>query len=274
MCGETMKILVIGGDERQIYLTENLKNKGYNAEHIFTAKNIKEKIQDSEYIILPLPSSKDGITVFNTLSTDKIFLSDLIEYTNNQEFFTCKLKLDSRKCFDYSELDSFAIKNAVPTAESAIAIAVFNSKKTIFGSKSLVIGYGRIGKILSKMLKDLGSDVTVSARKERDLSFIEAFNMNKVQTNNINPIADQFDFIFNTVDFPVIDTEFLKSMKNESLLIELASLPGGINADKTKTTGKIINAQGLPGKYSPFTAAEILASTIESIIYTKRGENL
>lgn len=269
-----MNILVLGGDERQIYLTEILKEKGYNAEHIICGKNLKEKISKSEYIILPLPSSKDGLTVFNKLSNEKIYISDITEFINNQKVFTCKLRLDGKYCFDYSDLDSFAIKNAVPTAESAIAIAVLNSKKTIFKSKSLVIGYGRIGKILSKMLKDFGANVTVSARKNADLAFIEAFNMKKIETKDINKIASECDFIFNTVDFPVIDTEFLKSMKKESLLIELASLPGGIFGDTNLALGKIINAQGLPGKDSPFTAAEILSDTIINLINKKEGEKI
>ncbi len=269
-----MNILVIGGDERQIYLTEILNKKGYNTEHIIAGKDLKEKISKSEYIVLPLPSSKDGLTIFNKLNNDKIFISDITEFINNQKVFTCKLKLEGKNCFDYSELDSFAIKNAVPTAESAIALAIINSQKTLFKSKSLVIGFGRIGKILSKMLKDLGSDVTVSARKINDLSFIEAFNMKKIETKNINSIAKTSDFVFNTVDFPVIDTEFLKSMKKESLLIELASLPGGIYGDTNEANCKIINAQGLPGKYSPFTAAEILSDTIIDLINKKEGEKI
>ncbi len=269
-----MNILIIGGDERQIYLTEILKENGYNAEHITSNKNLKEKIEKSEYIILPLPASKDGLTIFNKLNSEKVFISDITEFINNQKIFTCKLNLENKNCFDYSELDSFAIKNAVPTAESAIAIAVMNSKKTLNKSKSLVIGFGRIGKILSKMLKDLGSEVTVSARKNVDLSFIEAFNMKSIETKNINSIAENCDFVFNTVDYPVIDTDFLKNMKKEALLIELASLPGGIYGDKSKAKCEIINAQGLPGKDSPFTAAEILSETIINLINKKEGEKI
>ncbi len=269
-----LKIIVLGGDERQKYLTENLKAKGYNTEHIFTKENLKEKINSSDYVVLPLPSTKDKITVFNTLSDDKIYISDLQEYIKNQKVFTCKLMLEGKNCRDYSILDSFAIKNAVPTAEGAIALAVLHSKKTLFSNKALIIGNGRIGKILSLMLKNMGADVTVSARKESDLSFIEAFNMKNIRTSDINSVASQFDFVFNTVDFPVIDTEFLRGMKKDALLIELASHPGGIYGDKTAAKCEIINAQGLPGKYSPITAAEILTDTVISLIDAQKGEIL
>ena len=269
-----LKILVLGGDERQKYLTENLKAKGFNTEHIFTKVNLKEKIISSDYIILPLPATKDNITVFNRLSDDKIYISDLKEYIKNQKVFTCKLMLEGKDCIDYSILDSFAIKNAVPTVEGAIALAIINSKKTLFRSKALIIGNGRIGKILSLTLKDLGADVTVSARKSSDLSFIEAFNMKNIQTKSINSVASEFDFVFNTVDFPVIDTEFLEKLRKDALLIELASHPGGIYGDKSVASCQIINAQGLPGKYSPITAAEILTDTITSLIATQKGEIL
>ncbi len=269
-----LKIIVLGGDERQKYLTENLKAKGYNTEHIFTKENLKEKINSSDYVVLPLPSTKDKITVFNTLSDDKIYISDLQEYIKNQKVFTCKLMLEGKNCRDYSILDSFAIKNAVPTAEGAIALAVLHSKKTLFSNKALIIGNGRIGKILSIMLKNMGADVTVSARKESDLSFIEAFNMKNIRTSDINSVASQFDFVFNTVDFPVIDTEFLRGMKKDALLIELASHPGGIYGDKAAAKCEIINAQGLPGKYSPITAAEILTDTVISLIDAQKGEIL
>ncbi len=269
-----LNIVVLGGDKRQIYLTENLKIKGHNTEHIVTAKNLKEKIKASEVIILPLPATKDKITVFNTITDDKIYISDLREYINDQVILTCKLNFQDKKCIDYSTLDSFAIKNAVPTAEGAIALAIYNSEKTIFGSKCLVIGNGRIGKILSQMLKQLGADVTVSARKDVDICFIEAFNMKSIKTAEINSVADQFDFIFNTVDFPVIDSVFLRRCKQTAVLMELASHPGGISGEREIAKCKIINAQGLPGKYSPITAAEILTDTVLTIISSQKGEIL
>lgn len=267
-----MNILVIGGDRRQIFLTENLKQKGYTAEHIATGKNLKEKIGKCDVVILPTPSSKDNITVYNTLSDDKIYISDLKEYIKAQKILTCKLYFEGKNCIDYCELESFAIKNAVPTAEAAIAIAINNSERTLFGSKCLVIGNGRIGKILSVMLKNLGADTTVSARKSADLSFIETLNMKSIETANIAKTAHKFDFIFNTVNSPVITDDFLVSCKNRAILIELASLPGGINGNTETAKCKIINAQGLPGKYSPISAAEILTETVIDII--SKGENL
>lgn len=269
-----LKIIVLGGDERQKYLTEILKKQGLNAEHIYNSNNLKNVVKSSDYIVLPLPSTKDKITVFNSISDDKIYISDLQEFITEQKVFTCKLMIEGKNCKDYSLNETFAMKNAVPTAEGAVALAVLHSKKAIFHSKALVIGNGRIGKILSNMLKCMGAEVTVSARRENDLSLIEAFNMKKIETSKITGIAKEFDFIFNTVDSPVIDTEFLKSVKKDALIIELASHPGGIYGDKSLARCEIINGQGLPGKFSPITAAEILSETIIKLIADDKGEIL
>ena len=96
--------------------------------------------------------------------------------------------------------------------------------------------------------------------------------MKSIPTSKINSIAKDFDFIFNTVDFPVIDTEFLKDVKKDAIILELASHPGGIFGDKSVANCEIINAQGLPGKFSPITAAEILSETIINLIAKDKGE--
>ena len=271
---KNLKIVILGGDKRQKYLCENLKNQGYITEHITSGEGIKTKIENSDIIILPLPATKDKITVFNTFSDNKIYLSDLKEFTNRQLILTCNYDFCEKNCIDYNKSEGFAIKNAIPTAEGAIALAVANSENMLFGSECLIIGFGRIGKILSFYLKSLGAKVTVSARKETDLNFIYSFGMNPIKTAEINKDAHKYDFVFNTVNSPVINDEFLIKTKPDALLVELASLPGGISGSKEKASCSIINAQGLPGKFSPKAAAKILTETVLEILNNLKGEIL
>lgn len=274
MCGDFLKIFIIGGDKRQKYLCESLKNEGYITEHISSGEGLKEKIDKSDVIILPLPATKDKITVFNTFSENKIYLSDLKEFVDRQVILTCNYDFPDKNCIDYNKSEGFAIKNAIPTAEGAIALAVENSENMLFGSECLVVGFGRIGKILSSYLKSLGAKVTVSARKNTDINFIYSFGMKPVRTAQILNEAHKYDFVFNTVNFPVISEEFLIKMKPDALLIELASLPGGITGNREKATCSIINAQSLPGKFSPKAAAKILTETILEILNNYKGEIL
>ena len=48
---------------------------------------------------------------------------------------------------DYFEREEFTVKNAVPTSEGAIAIAMREYPGTINGAKCLVAGFGRIGTV-------------------------------------------------------------------------------------------------------------------------------
>ena len=119
---------------------------------------------------------------------------NLKEFLEDQLVLTANINLENKNCLDYSQKDAFTIKNAIPTAEAAIALAVQNNENMLFGSNCLVVGYGKIGKILSHYLKCLGANVTASARKESDLSYIYSNGIEHIKTSEINKVADKFDF--------------------------------------------------------------------------------
>ncbi|MGN1041503.1 MAG: dipicolinate synthase subunit DpsA, partial [Acutalibacteraceae bacterium] len=201
---------IIGGDFRQIYLAEKFLSSGYgsilwgfnkldNSKLLMQAPKISNLISNSEYVILPLPITRDGISLNAPFSDKKIKL--------NEEFW-CSLEskvvfggmipsiksLPKIKIYDYSEREEFKILNAIPSAEGAIKIALDQSSKTIFGSKCFVAGFGRIGKILSNRLKKFGAEVTVSARKSSDLAWIKALGYKPLILNKNAGNLD-YDFI-------------------------------------------------------------------------------
>ena len=55
----------------------------------------------------------------------------------------------------YFENEEVKYKNAILTAEAAIAIAINDYKKSLRDSNCLIIGFGRIGKILADILKEV-----------------------------------------------------------------------------------------------------------------------
>ena len=85
-----------------------------------------------------------------------------------------KLKKASIKFFDVLNQEGVSILNAIPTAEGAISVAMNMTNFTIHKSNVLVMGYGNIGKILSKMLYGIGAKVYCEARNKKDIAFIEA----------------------------------------------------------------------------------------------------
>ena len=140
------------------------------------------------------------------------------------------------KLIDYYKREDLTVLNAIPTAEGAINIAMQELPTTLSNSKILVMGYGRIGKILAHKLYGLHTDVYVSARKHEDLAWIEAFGYKGVRYDVLDNYLGDFDVIFNTVPVLLLDENRLEKIKSDAVIIDLASNPGGagFGLDKEK----------------------------------------
>lgn len=167
------------------------------------------------------------------------------------------------KYTDYHYDDSYQILNAIPTAEGAIALMVSETEKTVFDSRVLILGYGRIGKLLSEYTKALGAKVYVEARNDADLTWIKTKGMNAVHLNDLDDYIGNMDIIVNTVPALLIDSNKLELVKQETLILDLASLPGGVDFSAAKQKGiKTIHALGIPGKIAAKSAAKYIFDTV------------
>lgn len=261
------KITLIGGDIRIRILKEKLEKSGFAVDTLGLFENDAADLKSSDAVILPVPTTKDRKTVFAPLTGQKIFLSDIARATDeNQLILCCNYIFADKNCVDYGAQDSYALLNAVPTAEGAIKIAIENTPFTLWRSRVLVIGYGRVGKILADRLQKMGCLLTVSARKETDFALLDAFGINHMHTKDLNTCDLPFDIIFNTVDFPVISDT---SWQNTPcvLAVDLSS-KGGFSTAAAEICGiKTVFAPGIPGKIAPETAAEILFGTVSNLIF-------
>lgn len=283
---------VIGGDIRFIRVAERLAEAGAKVfvsglgENLILTDNIvvstpTEAVRNCDFVILPLPVTTNK-THINTPDTDEKISLDII-YSNckpNQLIFGGKtdaefsnqISFKGAVPIDYLNREDFAILNAIPTAEGAISIAMQEMAKTIYHSHCLITGYGRISKILCRYLYALGSEVTVAARKTSDLVWAKAQGYNIVHINDMFLDNKQFDVIFNTVPSMVFDANKLKIIDKESLIIDLASKPGGIDFSAANELGhKVIWALSLPGKVAPISAGDIIYDTIMTIISERRA---
>lgn len=283
------RILVIGGDKRQFYLAQKARIEqhtvavyGFDNYHspdddgILRVKNLSESIREYDIILLPVPMISKSGEINMPLSQTSLFPEELEETDLlgkiifggkiPKTFLSSALKSGAR-IYDYMEREELAVLNAVPTAEGALSVAMNESVTTLFGSKCLVVGYGRIGKILSRYLSSLGCSVTVSARKYSDLAYIKSNSMTAVRTGDISAYLSDFDIIFNTVPVLIFTENRLRHLKKDALLIDLASAPGGIDFDAAKGLGvKVRIALGLPGKVAPKSSGEIIWDTVKNII--------
>lgn len=274
---------VLGGDKRNYYLAKALKDDGYKVrlwgfDKLGAMDCEIASALDSDIIILPVIPFSEDENVVSPYSNSNLnlkeyedALKDKIIFTGVKEKFLSAFPDMENKVSSYSDREEFAVKNAVPTAEGAIEQALMHSDITINGSKVLVCGYGRIGKVLSEMLRGMGADVTVSARKQSDLAWIKLNGFAGIKTGDFTEI-NSYNFIFNTIPSLILREDVLRELSKDTLIIDLASLPGGVDFACAEKYGiKAIHALSLPGKIAPKSAGEIIESTILNILKEDDG---
>lgn len=163
--------------------------------------------------------------------------------------------------YDYAKDEALLLQNAELTAEAALALLLERLPGPLAGSRILLCGFGRIGKLLARKLKALGADVTVSARKAQALELARILGYRRVTAGSWADAPAQYDGIVNTVPAPIIGPAQLPCIRRDCVLLELASLPGGFCAEAQALPGYCA-ARGLPGKYAPEAAAAIIRSAI------------
>ncbi len=286
------KYLIAGGDLRNITLAETLAENntvymlGFDKRVIESDKIISIESQEPlkekfDYIVLPLVASNDGMTVNTPFSERIIKLSDLPRAVKEKGIVFGGMVSDGiRKIFseyeieviDYSKREEFAVMNAVATGEGVIQAAMEETAVTLSEQKILIIGMGRIAKVIIHQLSGFGSDVTVAARKYHDLAWADIYNCRHIHLNDMDKTLCEYDLIINTVPSLILDEKKLMKVKHNSLIIDLASKPGGVDFIMAGELGlRAMWLLSLPGKVAPVTSGKIVAHTIENIL-AERGE--
>jgi len=164
---------------------------------------------------------------------------------------------------EYRESDHFATWNSIPSAEGAIQMAMESTPFTIFGSRSLVVGFGRTGRAVALLLKGLMSEVSVAARSELDQARIWAAGHRPVEWASLAQAVSESDIIFNTVPAPVLTRAVLSGAPRHAVIIDVASAPGGTDFEAARELGLTARlAPGLPGIVAPVTAGRIIAELV------------
>ena len=228
---------------------------------------------EANIIVSPIPFSKDGIKISNEelkcedlikslKNTDKILISGAI----SKEY---KMKLNENKIryYDLMERDSMAIYNAIPTAEGAIAVAIGNTDFTVHDASILILGFGRIGKVLAQKLSSLGANIYCQARKDKDIALIEAFGYKAIWLGDLEKYLPNMNIIFNTIPKLILDEKMLDLISKDTLIVDLASSPGGVDFKYAKEKGKNVQwSLALPSKVAPYTAAKYIKNEIDRLI--------
>lgn len=280
-------ITVIGGDLRIVKLIEMLDQDGYkvytyaleNSEELLYMESVEmcptleEAISKSQVIVGPVPLSSDRKRLSTPFGRNSVEIEEFVKALKGKYLIAgnigIKEELDSNNIqfTDLLKREEFSVLNTIATAEGTIQIAMEETQRTVHGTNVLVMGFGRIGKVLAKMLNGIGAKVYCEARKDEDISWIKAYGYNPVHLNDIDQNLGKFDIIINTIPFQLLVGERLDLIKKEAIIIDLASNPGGIDRKAAREKGlKVIWALSLPAKVAPLTSAEFIKETLYHVL--------
>lgn len=285
---DKQKLTILGGDARSLELSKLLANDqhrvtlfGFDEEKNFTklriAVNFESAIRDAKMIISPLPFTNEKQKLNTPLYSGEISIVEIMKLMDKNQILLgghiankwFDLALENEvKMIDYFKHEELQVLNAVPTAEGAIQIAMEKTNITIHSSNVMVLGYGRVGKTLANMLHGIGANVYVCARDFSQLAWIKSYHYHAVALRNIETYLPKMNVIFNTIPTTILDKSKLGKLNKQSLIIDLASSPGGVDFAQAKKLGiETIWALALPGKVAPVSAAKAIKETIYNIMF-------
>jgi len=304
-----IRLAVIGGDDRELYLIPELQKQGAyivgvgfeNASPISgmtLAPSLKDVVGKVDVLLFPMFGTDERGVVKAKYSDQPIVLTKEVLQAIPARvpliigFARPALKSVAEKMgiqlVETRSLNEITILNSIPSAEGAIQMAMEATPITIHGSESIVLGLGRCGWTLARMLKGIGAHVTGVARKPSDLARAVEMGLQAIHFSDLEDKIGGAEIIFNTVPHLILDREMLEKVARDAVIVDVASIPGGTDFEYAQMLGiKALLAPGLPGIVAPKTAGRILAqiypqlilrhlttmnATVQSIVEVRRDE--
>ena len=252
------RIAVIGGDLRQVGMAEQiafdgnyvksfgLVDENKTMDGIISCNTLQEAIADVDIILLPLPATKNDVFI-NTPNVDmEVEIQELFQaMIKNQIVLGGKFEEQIIKMaeaysihlIDYFDREELNVLNAIPTAEGILQIALEEMPVTLHSSNCLVIGFGRVGKLTANLFHGIGANISVCARKHSDIAWIKGYGYQPIYAEHLNEELSRFDLIINTVPHLILGEESLLIVKDDCLIIDIASKPGGADRKIGKGEG-------------------------------------
>lgn len=235
---QTKRFAVVGSDARQAAAGRALARAGYTVGGV-------QQLPQADCILLPLPLEQADLPLAQLLGTAK----------------PGALALGGK-----------VTESALSTAEGCIGILLERRSRTLWGAAVLVLGFGPVGRALAVRLAALGARVTVVARRPVQRAMAEELGLRAVPLTELAAEAAAFDTVVNTIPAPVLTAQVLAALPKKSLIVDLASKPGGTDFAAARRLGHTaLHALSLPTVWAPETAGEALARTVQAILQEREG---
>jgi len=277
------RVAVMGGDARAQVIVEELAATGADvnvtglpvklSRKVTIFQNPVDCLSGINALVLPVPGVNENGLIYAPLSEQPLSLTEQMVSIMPSGIpvfvgvagakLVALLKQKDFRLIELMKLDEIAVYNSIPTAEGAIQMAMEMLPITIHGCTAYVLGFGRTGATLSRLLGAMGAKTRVAARRKEILARITEMNLTPIPFDQLSQSLREADIIFNTVPSMVLTAEILENVSPEAIIIDLASAPGGTDFQAASKLGiKAILAPGLPGRVAPRTAGQILARAI------------
>ncbi len=283
-----IKLAVVGGDDRElVFIPELVKMGAYikvigfekapEINGVEVAATLQDAVRGVDVILLPMPGTDERGVIKAKYTQNPLQLSkEVLQLISPavpifigwaRPALKNAAKAFGLKLVEYNNLDELTIMNSIPSAEGAIQMAMEVTTITIHGSHSMVLGFGKSGFTLARMLQGMSAKVSLVARKQGDLARAYEMGMHPVHFIDLAREVGQVDIVFNTVPALVLDRVVLDALNREAVIIDIASSPGGTDFEYAALLGiKALLAPGLPGIVAPKTAGLILAKILPQLI--------
>jgi dipicolinate synthase subunit A len=284
-----MHVAVIGGDARQLEVIRKLTELdaklsliGFDQlDHGFTGAT-KVQIDEIDFsdldaIILPVHGTNLEGQVDTVFSNEKVFLTEemllktpkhcTIYSGISNSYLEQLMKAANRKHVQLFERDDVAIYNSIPTVEGTIMMVIQHTDFTIHGSRVAVLGLGRVGMSVARTFSALGAKVKVGARRSEHIARITEMGLYPFHLKDLEKEVTDIDVCINTIPHLVVTASVISKMPAHTLIIDLASKPGGTDFRYAEKRGiKALLAPGLPGIVAPKTAGQIVANVLAQLL--------
>lgn len=255
------KFIIDCSDNRNEYLLKSLLKDGYNVQ-VFIKGDVYNE-ENSCYVFVFAPATVLDNEIISNIKNESIIFC--LKFNKELKNICNKKNITLYKIFDDEIL---AMKNAYITSEGALAYIILNTDISIIDMNILVLGYGRVGKTISKIMHDNRSNVSVATNNEYEYAMASIYADNVYKLNDLKNNLQNFSVIVNTIPCLILKGELLKEINEECFIIDLASYPGGIDFTQAqKLNLKTMHALGVPGKIAPKTSGEEIKKSIMKILF-------
>ncbi len=282
--------LCVGGDARQTYTAKALAEYGKvytygindTGEKTIPVSDPYQMTERADILVLPVMKG-EGLEI-SSFRGKKIYCSDVSGLLNKKALVTggrlsrIQIEYFSSLGFDvkdYFNREELVIKNCIPTAEGALQIAMQELACTVKDSDVLIIGYGRVGKACAELFDAVGARTAVTARRVSQLAEAENSGLGSFSLSELYGRIARFSVIVNTVPAMILDETLLEAVGKDTLIIDLASKPGGVDFETAaRLNRRVVWALSLPGKVAPMTSGEIVAGAVVNILQERGRKNV